>query len=169
MRKKNAQKVLKKEQFSELKMKTNEKLKQSFEGINHRLRNNEGKKKFSEVFITFIKPLIDRENDDEAQINKKLSWGVFVWNMVVASDFPEDSFCESLNIFVPLFISTTKDKDLLNKYILRKKTEFSNEDFFIIRYEMLFDIHKNMSISVAVSQIDKQKLSKFGSNKNPPL
>ena len=155
MEKENDQEVLKEKQFSEFKMQTNEKLKHAVEGTNHRLRSNEGEKKFSEVFISFMKPLIDWKNDDEAQINDKLAWGLFVWNMVVASDFPEHSLCEKINILVPVFKATTIDKDLLNKFILRKKTEFSNDDFFIIRYEIQFDKQKNKSISVAVLQIEK--------------
>lgn len=144
---------LKEKQITELEIQTNEKLKQAFEGTNHKLNNNVSKRKFSEIFISFISPRIDFKKDDEEQIKSVLNWGAFVWNIAVAEKFPEHPHSETMNVLLPIFNATTKDKDLISKFILRKEKIFSNDDFFIMHYEIVFDKKRNMSTSVAVLQI----------------
>jgi hypothetical protein len=155
MEKENKQGTSKKKQFVELEKQTNEKLKQVFAGTNYTLRNNESKSKFSQIFISFMKPQLDLIRDDNEQVKKILNWGAFVWNMVVADDFPEHSHSETINVLFPIFKATTIDKDLLDKFILRKKTEFRNDNFFIMHFETQFDKNGNLSTSVAVLQIEK--------------
>jgi hypothetical protein len=146
---------MKKKLRIELENQTNARLKQSFESTNHTLNKNESKRKFSEIFMSFILPRIDLQHDTEEQVNKVLSWGAFVWNMVVADDFPEHSHSETINILTPVFKATSTDKDLLNKYILRKKIEFSDDNFFIMHFETQFDKKRNISTSIAVLQIER--------------
>jgi hypothetical protein len=155
MKKENNQRTLKENQIIELERQTDTKLKQAFEGTNHTLINNESNRKFSEIFMSFIKPRFDLVRNDEEQVKRILNWGAFVWNMVVAEDFPEHAHSETIRILLPVFKATTIDKDLLNNFILRKKTGFGNSNFFIIHFETQFDKKGNISISVAVLQIEK--------------
>jgi len=135
---------------------SDEKLSKTFENSNFILRKNESNRKFSQIFLDFLKPLIAEYTGNEGSIKNILTWGVMVWNKAVAETFPDHSHSKNIEAIYPLFYAVNNRK-VINEYVLRKKVLFKEEAFFVMSYESHWDNKGNMSMSIAVLQIENNK------------
>jgi hypothetical protein len=133
--------------------KVSQKLKQTFEGSNTTLVGHQGKRKYSDIFLSFFEPMFDII-EQSSDLGKTLELGVMIWNQSVAFAYPNHGDSDKLrNLFNQIY-ALSAHKKLIDEMIVRKRKEFGADDFFIARHAFEIDDQGHMSISVAVIPIE---------------
>lgn len=136
---------------AELEQRATDKLKNNYTA--GEVYDNLGKRKYSEIFMTFIKPRIDQAKAI-GDVNSILEWGRIVWNKAVTESYPNHGQSKAAGLGYFLF-STFNEEPLINEYMLRKHQLFEKDAFLIDSFETIFDERGIMSISMAVLPIEQ--------------
>ncbi len=107
--------------------------------------------RYSESFYKFMEPAIKDIKSTEL-LEKTLNWGQSVWNKAIVDAFPDKIDEENFNTLYILFEKSFHDKKLISKFLKRKKSFFSNDNFFI--KEQNFQINDDGNLIITVSAID---------------
>ena len=105
-------------------------------GLNgEKLILNQDKIKYSELFKSFVHPLIGK-NDQIGIIKTKYTFGATVWNAATMRELSEEAFLLSKKELVSMIPGIPEVELLFDDMVKRKQEEFSDYKNLIVDFEI---------------------------------
>ncbi|MCL5991410.1 MAG: hypothetical protein M1419_04840 [Bacteroidetes bacterium] len=107
------------------------------------------KYKVSEIILDFARPLINECTDNE-QIKIAIMTSITAWNLATLSEDKKQEFWNKMNAEIG---DSEEATQIINEMINIKKKLYDEYNFIVRDYELQFDIHDNLHLSVAANQL----------------